>query len=333
MRALAALLVLASAARAQDAVDFERDVLPILEARCFECHRSAHTDADGRLRKPKGGLSLDGKAGILRGSKDGPVVRPGDPQHSALYARTVLPPDDDDLMPNKGEPLTPAQTEVLRNWIAAGAPFGAWVGVGEESAAPAAPNTATLPAALVGFEPLAEGLAPASESALRKARGERAAIAPLWPDSPLLRVEFGGCEAEVTDADVAALAAVHEHVVHLDLARTRITDKALAAIARMPRLVHLDLRETAIGDAGLARLGELAGLRYLNLLGTKVGDRGLAALEALPALRAVYLWRSAVTEAGVEELRAKRPQIAVHLAPELPDAPPPPANPQQQRRR
>ena len=45
-------------------VDFQKDIWPILEKRCIECHSAAHTTADGKTKKPKGGIVLDSKDGI-----------------------------------------------------------------------------------------------------------------------------------------------------------------------------------------------------------------------------------------------------------------------------
>ena len=87
---------------AQAPVGFEADVLPILQAACFDCHRGEHTDATGRVRKPKGGLRLDGRGWILKGGKEGNVLTPGRAGQSPLYTRVVLPADHDDRMPANG---------------------------------------------------------------------------------------------------------------------------------------------------------------------------------------------------------------------------------------
>lgn len=102
---------------AAEKVDFVLDVKPILEGTCLSCHGP---------EKPKGDLRLDTKAGALAGgSGKGAALVPGKPDQSPLYKSTVLPPGHDDIMPPKGNPLTKAQTEVLRQWIADGA---TWAG-------------------------------------------------------------------------------------------------------------------------------------------------------------------------------------------------------------
>ncbi|HVS66559.1 MAG TPA: c-type cytochrome domain-containing protein [Thermoanaerobaculia bacterium] len=121
----AALLVAglgrSDAARAQTSVQFERDVWPILRAKCVTCH--GPEDQFNNLR-------LDSKERILRGGKNGRILVPGDPATSPMYVRVSLPADDLDIMPAEGDPLTPAQVDTLRRWIAEGADFGSWTGPG-----------------------------------------------------------------------------------------------------------------------------------------------------------------------------------------------------------
>jgi mono/diheme cytochrome c family protein len=119
---VAAMLAGPSApARAQGGVQFARDVWPIFEAKCVTCH--GPEDQFNNLR-------LDSKSRILQGGKNGKVVIPGDPDKSPMYVRVSLPPDDLDIMPAEGDPLSAAQIDTLRRWIAEGADFGSWTGAG-----------------------------------------------------------------------------------------------------------------------------------------------------------------------------------------------------------
>ena len=91
---------------------FVEYVLPILSEACVDCHGPD---------KQKAGLRLDTIAAVQKGSKEGPVVKAGNPDESSLYQRIVLPADDDDIMPPKGDPLTKAQTDLIKLWIVSGA--------------------------------------------------------------------------------------------------------------------------------------------------------------------------------------------------------------------
>lgn len=96
----------------QSDLDFHREVWPILESKCLECHQGS---------KAKGGLHLDTRAGALKGGEsDGPAIVPGDPSKSALLAR-ICSTDDEEKMPPKGPGLAVAEQALLRRWIQDGA--------------------------------------------------------------------------------------------------------------------------------------------------------------------------------------------------------------------
>ncbi len=118
---------------AQDAkVDFEKQLLPVLQERCFECHKKEYTDEKtGRIKKPKGKFRMDNPALMLKGGEEGKDVVPGKPNESSVYTSVKLPEDDDKAMPPKGDRLTAAQIELIKQWIAEGANFGTWKGAAE----------------------------------------------------------------------------------------------------------------------------------------------------------------------------------------------------------
>jgi mono/diheme cytochrome c family protein len=93
-------------------VDFNRQIKPILESQCVSCHQPG---------EDKGGLMLDTLQGMIKGGDSGTSLVPGQPDRSAILARVMLPHDDDDIMPPKGDPLTAEQQALLKTWIAEGA--------------------------------------------------------------------------------------------------------------------------------------------------------------------------------------------------------------------
>lgn len=84
----------------------ERDVLPLLKARCVKCHGPA---------KREGKLNLATPRGIARGGSGGPVVAVGDVEESPLWLKV-----DADEMPPK-EPLGAEEKAVIRRWVEQGA--------------------------------------------------------------------------------------------------------------------------------------------------------------------------------------------------------------------
>ena len=108
----------APAAAPQEAagdVAFSRDVAPIFEQSCVECHGPD---------KVRGRLRMDSVPALQKGGKNGALLKPGDPENS-LVMRRVLGLDGEDRMPLDKDPLTDAQIDILRRWIAGGAVFDA----------------------------------------------------------------------------------------------------------------------------------------------------------------------------------------------------------------
>ena len=105
------------AATSADGPSFERDVAPIFEKRCLECHGSAD-DVDD---PPKGKLSLTTRAAALAGGESGPAVVAGKPDESLLLDFVRHAADGKALMPKNRTPLTNDEVAVLERWIAGGA--------------------------------------------------------------------------------------------------------------------------------------------------------------------------------------------------------------------
>lgn len=116
--ALALILLVATAAEADETVDFNLDIKPLLSDRCFLCH-----GPDGGSRQS--GFRLDQRDSAVGEADSGehPLV-PGKPDESELLRRISLDDDDYELMPPEEahKPrLTPSEIDKIRRWIAAGA--------------------------------------------------------------------------------------------------------------------------------------------------------------------------------------------------------------------
>ena len=99
-----------------DAINFPRDIRPILSENCFQCH-----GPDARARK--GELRLDIADEAL--GHDPPVLVAGQPDNSVVWKR-ISSQDPDIRMPPPGSnrQLSDRQRELIRRWIAEGAEFG-----------------------------------------------------------------------------------------------------------------------------------------------------------------------------------------------------------------
>jgi len=117
------LLLLASLATplaAMAAVDFEKDIKPILENNCVRCHNPKGTE----FEKGDTDLNLSTKETAFESKS---TIVAGNAEKSKLYTTTVLPDDAKKLMPprnkvtNALERLTKEETELVKTWINEGA--------------------------------------------------------------------------------------------------------------------------------------------------------------------------------------------------------------------
>lgn len=97
-------------------VTFEKDIKPLFDKSCVDCHGA---------EKPKGKLRLDTLEGTLKGGVDGKVLEAGKSASSFLVANIAFDGDEDDFMPppkdTKYPKFTPEQVGLVRAWIDEGA--------------------------------------------------------------------------------------------------------------------------------------------------------------------------------------------------------------------
>ena len=155
-------------------MSYAREVIPILRANCVGCHRPGKT---------KGGLDLESLGTLRRGGKSGPALVHGQPEKSLLLGQISGPEPE---MPKDGEPLTTAEVEVVRRWIAQGATDDS-TGVGPVSERPTTPPVyRALPAiSALAWSPVGNRLAVSGwHEVLIHDVGSTQIVARLIGDSP-----------------------------------------------------------------------------------------------------------------------------------------------------
>src|SRR5260221_9376681 len=83
---LAASIAAPVQAQVPSTPQFEKDVLPVLTAHCVKCHGGP---------KPKAGLDLRTRAGLLEGGESGPALVPGQSARSLVFEmirKAEMPP-------------------------------------------------------------------------------------------------------------------------------------------------------------------------------------------------------------------------------------------------
>ncbi len=117
--ATAAVASAAGASASVATINFTRDIAPIFERSCAGCHGG---------EKPRGGFALISRESLLKGGASGePAIAPGSAADSTLVRYVTGQIEDLEMPPldrrEKYPALTPAEVDLLRAWIDAGAPW------------------------------------------------------------------------------------------------------------------------------------------------------------------------------------------------------------------
>jgi uncharacterized membrane protein len=251
-------------------------VQPIFEEKCVLCHNAG---------KFKGKLRLDSYEHVMRGGKDGVVIHPGEPGKSELFRRITLPPGSKDSMPAEGKPaLTASETKIIEAWIASGATTQ--IGEAAIQGLPPSPDERAVSLPLTAdYRPQLKTI-----EALETSLGVRLVPRSQTPTDGLILRTLSAPQ-RCNDATLAELAPVANLIVDAELARTKVTDKGMQALANFSNLKFLDLSQTAVTSAGVKELMKLEKLESLNLTQTRVASNGVADLQAKPGLK-LYLFEA-----------------------------------------
>jgi uncharacterized membrane protein len=262
---------------------------PIFAGHCITCHGSD---------KHKANLRLDSYGALMKGGKNGVVVKARNIQGSDLMRRITLPPDNDDFMPKEGKrPLSADQVKLIGLWIDAGAsdtlpPDGIKdaLGVSASTSAPAEVTIQEIDTKEVTR--LRSEIAPTVSQLQKRFPNildyESRASANLLLSASILGSKFG-------DSDLAALTPLAEHITVADFSRTAITDHSAPVIAAMKQLHVLRLTNTRTTDTTVQALGGLAQLESLNVFGTQVSAAVFPVVAKLPKLAHFYVGQTAIS--------------------------------------
>jgi len=116
--AVAGVVLLAGCSQepAELPVSFSKDVMPVLQQHCSECHMP------GGVGEVASGLDLSSYEGTMKGTKFGAIVRPGDSASSTISILIEGRADPSINMPHGDRPpLTKEETGIIAKWINQGA--------------------------------------------------------------------------------------------------------------------------------------------------------------------------------------------------------------------
>lgn len=287
----------------QEANVYADIVQPIFENKCYTCHNK---------RKKKGGLRLDEPAFILKGGKDGEVIKPGNAEESDMIRRILLPRNDEDHMPPKEKPqLKDNEIALLHWWIATGATF--------DKKTKELEQTEKIKPILLSLQKEVKRIPSdlpqtpvdkADEKAIQKLKERGVVVLPVAQNSNYLKANFVIVDS-VNFNDINLLLPIRKQLVWLNLSGKKISDTVLSVIAQLTNLTRLQLDNSSITDKGLASLQSLKDLQYLNLVGTNVRAQGVLQLKDLPRLQAIYLYKTFINSADWQTLKNNFPKVTL----------------------
>ena len=105
------LVTLVLPAQNDKKVNFQDHVLPVLQAKCANCHSPD---------KKRGGLVVTNFTKLMEGGSSGAVVKPGDPEKSSLF--TTVAHKAEPFMPPNSPKIPDPDIALIETWISAGAP-------------------------------------------------------------------------------------------------------------------------------------------------------------------------------------------------------------------
>lgn len=100
--------------RVPEKIDFARDVRPIIESQCLECHNSKDAGHNA-------GLNLETRQLALTTGRQPPVIRPGDPKSSLFIQALRLDVAHPISMPPAPDKIWDVRLQILEKWIRDGA--------------------------------------------------------------------------------------------------------------------------------------------------------------------------------------------------------------------
>ena len=96
-------------------ISFDQQVMPILKENCFPCHQS------GGVGELASGLNVETYQNLMKGTKNGPVIQPGQSFASTLHVLVDHKADNAINMPRGGNKLAKEKIEIIGKWINQGA--------------------------------------------------------------------------------------------------------------------------------------------------------------------------------------------------------------------
>jgi uncharacterized membrane protein len=311
----------ANQTKVQKSFVYRDKIVPILKAKCYNCHSAT---------KKKSGLRLDSEDFIKKGGKNGHILSIGNPNKSTLFKHLILPEDDDKHMPPKGKTqLTKNEISLIHFWIKKGASFEEEIDTISNTTTSIQTPNLVIPNTQISAEIITDISNKENESiknsesklltknveeitptVLEKLKQHNIVVTYLGKGTNYISANFVNVR-NYQPSLLNNLESVNSQLVRLRLSNQPINDEAIKKITNFKNLMWLNLENTAISDVSLENLKALPNLEQLNLYGTNITDKGLEALIKYPSLKVIYLWQTKVSKSGIEQLKKALPKLQI----------------------
>lgn len=280
---------------------YEGLIYPLLDAKCIQCHNS---------EKKKGNLQLTSIDLMLKGGKKGPALVAFHAGESLMIQRMLLDPSDEKHMPPKGKPqFNKKEINLIYWWVQHGASINESLANGlSNDTVKALIASKIVPAFPALPLPTTNSLDSNQINELKKVG---LIIAPIAKGVGY--VELSAMNTPLlNDLQAQQISVLDSHLVWLNLANSKITNKTLIALSKCKNLLKINLAYTSINDEAIYLLNQFTKLNYLNIVGTSITDNGLAKLNPTQNMKSIYCWNTKITQSGVDQFKKRYPNIQIN---------------------
>ncbi len=289
----------------QQAAAYDSVVQPILETKCYSCHNAG---------KKKGGLQMNEFALLMKGGKNGPVIKPGNAEQSELIKRLLLPVDHKDHMPPKEKPQPgESQVSLLHWWINNGATTTTIVKdipqPGKIHALLMALQQPVLQKNISSYLPT-KAVKPADQNIVNKLQQNEVTLLPVAQNSNYLALTIIN-KKQVTKKDIESIDQLKDQVAWIKIQDAIIDDEAANLLSKLTAVNRLHLSGCQLSQKGWEWLNHLNNLEYLNLSGSNVSLSTVIGLTGNKKLHSLYLYQSKVAPTDFAAIRKALPATIV----------------------
>jgi uncharacterized membrane protein len=281
---------------------YEGLIYPLLDAKCIQCHNS---------EKKKGNLQLTSIDLILKGGKKGPALTAFDAHESLMIQRMLLDPANDKHMPPKGKPqFNNKEINLIYWWVQHGASVNDKLGAALLNDTVKNLIASKIIPALPALSLPTTFLVDSNKMNSLKRLG--LIVNPIAKGNGYIDLSAMSVPA-LNDLQVQKISILDSHLVWLNLANTKITNKGIATLSSCKNILKLNVAYTLLNDDAIGLLNQFTKLNYLNIVGTSITDHGLVKLNPSKNLKSIYCWNTKITQGGVDQFRKRYPNIQINF--------------------